>query len=134
MSEEFKRQLEHINQELFGKYFHGTTFRHGHIKKGDVIRPAEDLGVEPNHARNYFPESGQWAHAVHDAEQAWLYARWAAKGDHQGTIDDEKMGVSYKPHVFEVEPVGESHQDPRDFLSVRAKAFRVLRRVPPTKY
>lgn len=131
---EYLKNPLHLNKELFGDYFyHGTTFRHGHIKRGDIIRPAEELGIEPNHPSRHFPESRNWVHATYRISDADIYARWTAQGDHEHARDDEKMGVSYKPHVFQVEPVGEMEVDPKDRKSVRAKGFKVVRRVLPNE-
>ena len=116
---------DHLNQTLF----HGTTFRHGHIKKGDIIQPANAINAEPYHDTDVWPEAEYWAHATTDLSTARNYADWAANGVHEGTEADERRGLSYKPHVFQVEPVGQAYPDPEDTTGVRSQGLRVVRRV-----
>ena len=116
------------HENLSGKqFFHGTTFRYGHIKAGDHIRPGVEIGAEPYHDAHDFPQAQYWAHATPNLSSARNYAEWNADGDHANAAEYE----NYKPHVFQVEPVGEAMTDPRHLEGIRAKRLRVIRRVLP---
>ncbi len=116
------------HESLSGKqFFHGTTFRYGHIKAGDIIKPGIEIGAEPHHDPREYPEAKHWAHATSKLDAARGYAEWNADGDHPNAAEYE----NYKPHVFQVEPVGESMTDPRHPAGIRAKGLRVVRRVLP---
>jgi hypothetical protein len=122
---------DHLN----GPLFHGTTFRYGHIKRGDIIKPGSHIDAVPHHDENVYPEAGQWAHATSDLEYARGYAGWTAHGPHEANWEDESKGLKpFKPHVFQVEPVGEVSTDPEHPTGgVRAKGLRVVRRVLPNE-
>jgi len=109
------------------QFFHGTTFRFGHIKAGDYIRLGVEIDAEPYHDAEMFPEARHWAHATPFLSAARNYAEWNANGDHENAAEYD----NYEPHVFQVEPVGESMTDPRHLAGIRAKRLRVIRRVLP---
>jgi len=115
---------ESINDKQF---FHGTTFRFGHIKAGDHIRPGAEIDAEPYHDAEMYPEARHWAHATPSLSAARNYAEWNANGDHENAAEYD----NYEPHVFQVEPVGEAMTDPRHPAGIRAKRLRVIRRVLP---
>ena len=121
---------EHLNQPLF----HGTTFRYGHLKRGDIIKPAKDIDAPTNHDPNEVPESANWAHAVSDLKWARNYANWTANGPTEANYADDLMGKKpFKPHVFQVEPVGKVEKDPEHPSGIRAEGLRVVRRVLPNE-
>lgn len=120
---------DHLNQTLF----HGTTFRYGHIKKGDIIQPASAINAEPYHDPSLYTDAEYWAHATTDLSTARNYANWAANGVHEGFLEDGRLRSSYKPHVFQVEPISQVYLDPEDQTGVRSLGFRVVRRVLPNE-
>jgi hypothetical protein len=118
------------HENLSGKqFFHGTTFRFGHIKAGDHIVPGIEIDAGSHHDPSVFPEAQYWAHATPNLESARHYAEWAADGSHENTNENE----TFEPHVFQVRPVGEAMTDPRNREGIRARRLRVVRRVTPNE-
>lgn len=121
---------DHLNQPLF----HGTTFRYGHLKRGDIIKPGSAIDADVNHDPSSFPDAHYWAHATPSLREARNYAEWAADGATEANMEDDRMGKKpYKPHVFQVEPVGFSMKDPEHEKGIRAEGLRVVRRVLPNE-
>lgn len=119
---------DHLSKPLF----HGTTFRYGHLKRGDIIKPAKDIEVPTNHDASEYPEAANWAHATPSVRWAYNYADWTANGATEANMEDfGKNRAPFKPHVFQVEPVGRVETDPEHPTGIRAEGLRVVRRVLP---
>lgn len=113
-----------IRDEDGPHYYHGTA---AELRRGSHIRPAAQTGKPTNFA-GY--DSQEYAYAADNPHTAAIYADRALDAAYN-------RGRGYKAarRVYEVAPLGEHEDDPKEPNGVRSQAgFRVVRRMPTSEW
>jgi Rifampin ADP-ribosyl transferase len=106
------------------RYYHGTA---RDLRPGSRVRPAAQTG-HPGNFQGY--DSQEYAYAADNPHTAAIYADRALDAAY-----DRGRGQGRSRRVYEVAPLGDHEQDPKEENGVRSQAgFRVVRRLPASEW